>query len=130
MRRKEAQISRKIRRYVDAIGAGCDIEEVREELLRLKAEREETRRRIRVYETLQRRKEELLRRRIAEEAAKATRQRLKTLEDEAELNAELRKHIKEILVWEDGRVEMVLQRTGLLGEDMDLCHMLIGAGHC
>jgi len=93
----------------------------------LKAEREEIRRRIRVYEALQRRKEELLRRRIAEEAAKATRQRLKTLEDEAELNAELRKHIKEILVWEDGRVEMVLQRTGLLGEDTDLCHVLIGA---
>jgi|GEM_PF-6448537 len=127
LRRKEAQISRKIRRYVEAIGAGCDIEEVREELLRLKAEREETRRRVRVYEALQRRKEELLRRRIAEEAAKAARERLKTLEDEAELNAELRKHIKEILVWEDGRVEMVLQRTGLLGEETELCHMLIGA---
>ena len=83
---------------------------------------------VRVYEeALQRRKEELLRKRVAEEAAKATRQRLRTLEDEAELNAELRKHIKEILVWEDGRVEMVLQRTGLLGEDTDLCHMLIGA---
>ena len=127
LRRKEARLGNEIARYVRAIGSGCDIEEVREELQRLKADREAVRRRITSYEALLERKERLLRGRLAEEAASATKQRLKTFEDEAELNTELRRHIKEILIWEDERMEILLQRTGLLGADADLRHMLIGA---
>jgi DNA repair exonuclease SbcCD ATPase subunit len=108
-----------IGRYVAAIeDEGIDLREVHEKLEQLKAERNRVDSRLRQIDLLTRERDKILSERLLQSRALVVKERIKTIEDEALLHEELRKHIEWIKVYPNGKVVMRGKRTGLLDDSL------------
>ncbi len=112
------KLNTSISRYVAAIEDGIDLREVHDRLAQLKAERTKIESHLRHVDLLTTKRDQLLSERLLQSRALAAKERIKTIEDEALLHEELKKHIKWIEVHPDGKVVMRGKRTGLLDDTL------------